>query len=98
MLIRVNDRPLRPIMITIDGAPFEAKSGDSVAAALLTAGHLATRVSTVSAAPRGAYCFMGVCFECLVRIDGVDNRQGCLVEVHEGMAVETRAGQQEADR
>jgi hypothetical protein len=85
-------------MITINGAPFEAKAGDSVAAALLAAGHVASRVSAVSAAPRGAYCLMGVCFECLIRIDGVDNRQGCLVEVREGMAVETRTSRREADR
>jgi predicted molibdopterin-dependent oxidoreductase YjgC len=98
MLVRVNDRPLRPIVITIDGAPFEAKAGDSVAVALLEAGHVATRVSAVSAAPRGAYCLMGVCFECLVQIDGVDNRQGCLVEVREGMAIETRKAQREEGR
>jgi hypothetical protein len=35
---------------------------------------------------------MGVCFECLVRIDGVDNRQGCLVAAREGMKVETQRG------
>jgi sarcosine oxidase subunit alpha len=35
---------------------------------------------------------MGVCFECLVTIDGVDNRQGCLIEVSEGMRIETQLG------
>ena len=35
---------------------------------------------------------MGVCFECLVRIDGMDNRQGCLVTVQEGMRVESQRG------
>jgi D-hydroxyproline dehydrogenase subunit gamma len=35
---------------------------------------------------------MGVCFECLVRIDGVGNRQGCLVPVQDGMKVETQKG------
>jgi D-hydroxyproline dehydrogenase subunit gamma len=35
---------------------------------------------------------MGVCFECLVRIDGTGNRQGCLVPVQEGMKVETQKG------
>jgi predicted molibdopterin-dependent oxidoreductase YjgC len=98
MLVRVNDRPLRPIMITIDSAPFEAKAGDSVAAALMDSGALASRLSAVSASPRGAYCLMGVCFECLVTIDGVANRQGCLVEVREGMAVETHGAQREAHR
>ena len=98
MLARLNDRPLRAVRITIDGAPFEARAGDSVAAALLAAGNLATRVSAVSAAPRGAYCLMGVCFECLVGVDGVGNQQGCLIEVREGMAVVTRQPVREADR
>lgn len=89
MLARVNDRPLRTITISIDGAPFEAKAGDSVAAALLAAGRAAHRTSTISGAPRGAYCLMGVCFECLVRIDGFDNRQGCMVIVRDGMVIET---------
>lgn len=98
MLARLNDRPLRPVPITIDGAPFEARAGDSVAAALMASGRQATRLSPVSGAPRGAYCLMGVCFECLVRIDGVGSRQGCLVEVREGMAVETSAEQPDAER
>ena len=69
-----------------------ASAGDSVAAALLAAGVRACRTTPVSGAPRGPYCMMGVCFECLVRIDGMDNRQGCLVTVQEGMRVESQRG------
>jgi len=39
-----------------------------------------------------------VCFECLVTIDGVGNRQGCLIEVREGMAIETQSRRREAGR
>jgi predicted molibdopterin-dependent oxidoreductase YjgC len=35
---------------------------------------------------------MGVCFDCLVVIDGRPNQQGCLVAVHEGMRIETQQG------
>jgi predicted molibdopterin-dependent oxidoreductase YjgC len=35
---------------------------------------------------------MGVCFECLVTIDGNNNRQGCLIEVREGMRIDTQLG------
>jgi len=38
---------------------------------------------------------MGVCFECLVTIDGVGNRQGCLVPVREGMRVELQHGKRD---
>jgi hypothetical protein len=41
---------------------------------------------------------MGVCFDCLVTIDGVGNRQGCLVRVHPGMAIETQRGKREPGR
>jgi predicted molibdopterin-dependent oxidoreductase YjgC len=98
MLTRATDRPLARVAVTIDGAPFEACAGDTVAAALLLSGRTTTRRSPVSGAPRGPYCLMGVCFECLVTIDGVGNRQGCLVEVAGGMVIETGAGRREAGR
>lgn len=78
--------------ITIDGQPFKARDGDNVAATLLAAGIRQCRTTPVSGAARGPYCLMGVCFECLVTVDGVGNRQGCLVPVTEGMAVQTQRG------
>jgi sarcosine oxidase subunit alpha len=52
----------------------------------------------VTGAPRAPYCLMGVCFDCLVTVDGVGSRQGCLVPVHEGMTIETQLGKREAGR
>ena len=52
----------------------------------------------VSGAPRLPYCMMGVCFDCLVTIDGVGNRQGCLVPVAEGMQIEIQKGKREIGR
>jgi sarcosine oxidase subunit alpha len=49
-------------------------------------------------APRAPYCLMGVCFDCLVTIDGVGSRQACLVPVQRGMNVETQQGRREAGR
>ena len=86
------------VAITIDGRPAQARAGDSVAAALLAAGIEVCRTTPVSGAPRAPYCMMGVCFECLVTIDGVGNRQGCLVRVRDGMAVETQKGGREPGR
>jgi predicted molibdopterin-dependent oxidoreductase YjgC len=86
------------VSLTVDGEPITARAGDTVAAALLAAGHAACRETAVSNAPRGPYCLMGVCFDCLVSIDGVGNRQGCLVRVREGMRVETQRGKRVAGR
>ena len=86
------------VPITVDGKPVAARGGDTVAAALLAAGIDHCRTTPVTGAPRAPYCMMGVCFECLVTIDGVGSRQACLVPVRAGMAVETQLGKREAGR
>ncbi|PWC88431.1 (2Fe-2S)-binding protein [Azospirillum sp. TSH100] len=86
------------VAFTIDGRPASARAGDSVAAALLANGVTACRNTPVSGAARGPYCMMGVCFDCLVTIDGTGNRQGCQVRVAPGMAVETQNGKREVER
>ena len=80
------------VSLSIDGKAVKARAGDSVAAALLAAGFQHCRTSAISGALRAPYCMMGVCFDCLVNIDGVSNRQGCLVTVREGMRVELQHG------
>jgi D-hydroxyproline dehydrogenase subunit gamma len=86
------------VVISVDGARVTAQAGDTVAAALLAAGLTSTRTTPVSGAPRAPYCMMGVCFECLVTIDDVGNRQACLIPVREGMRIETQKGKREAGR
>jgi predicted molibdopterin-dependent oxidoreductase YjgC len=95
MFRRLPEADRAMVAITIDGAPFNAQIGDSVAAAVLAAGIAPFRRTAISGAARAPYCMMGVCFDCLVRIDGAGNRQGCLVEVTEGMRIETQAGARE---
>jgi D-hydroxyproline dehydrogenase subunit gamma len=80
------------VRFTFNGLPCAGESGSSVAAALLAIGIECFRHTPVSGAPRAPYCMMGVCFECLVEIDGRPNRQACLVEVREGMAIRTQQG------
>ena len=64
-----------------------AQEGETVAAALLVAGEVHLRTSPVSGGVRAPYCWMGVCFECLLEIDGQPNLQSCLIPVKEGMRV-----------
>jgi D-hydroxyproline dehydrogenase subunit gamma len=87
MFRRLPDLKRRPVVFSFEGEEVEALEGDTVAAALLAAGHAALRASPVSGDPRAPYCMMGVCFECLVEIDGVGSRQACLVPVRPGMDV-----------
>lgn len=86
------------VAITVDGRPVAARAGDTVAAALLAAGIRHCRTTPVSGAPRAPYCLMGVCFDCLVTVDGVGSRQGCLIPVRDGMKIETQVGCREAGR
>jgi len=81
----------REVAITVDGRPLRAFEGESVAAALIAAGEPATR-RTPGGAPRGVYCGMGVCFECLVVVDGVPNTRACMTWVREGMEVALQDG------
>ena len=86
------------VTLKVDGKPIRARSGDTVAAAMLAAGIDHCRTTPVTGAPRAPYCLMGVCFDCLVTIDGVGSRQACLVPVRDGMTVETQLGKREAGR
>ncbi|MEW6339532.1 MAG: (2Fe-2S)-binding protein [Paraburkholderia sp.] len=78
--------------IEIDGRTVQVPDSFTVAAALLANGWDACRTSAISAAPRGPFCMMGVCFECLVEVDGVPNVQGCMTPVREGMQVRAMQG------
>ncbi|MEX2644276.1 MAG: 2Fe-2S iron-sulfur cluster-binding protein [Acetobacterales bacterium] len=79
-----------PVDIEVDGATVTAVEGEMLAAALLAAGVLHLRDSPRAGTPRGAFCFMGVCQECLVEADG-RLVQSCLEPVRAGMHV-TRYG------
>jgi len=88
-LPRVADGTVR---VFIDGMPYQVPRGLNVAAALLANGALACRTTVVSGAERAPFCMMGVCFDCLVEIDGVPNRQGCMTPVQDGMRVRRMQG------
>jgi sarcosine oxidase subunit alpha len=83
----VQDR--RIIQIQVDGKPIEAYEGETIAAALLASGIRIFHLSRKNKEPRGLFCGMGVCYECLVTVDGTNDVRACLTPVIEGMQVET---------
>lgn len=89
------DEPARRLAVFIDGVKVEAAEGDSVATTLLCMGQTAFRNTAVTSSPRGPYCGMGVCFDCLVTINGEGNRQACLTPVAEGMQIVTGQGRRD---
>ncbi len=70
--------------------------GENLAGALLVAGVMPFRHTAVSGAPRGPFCMMGACYDCLVKVDGV-NRQACMLRVTDGMEIEMPSIEGEQD-
>ena len=80
------------IEFTFDGESISAITGQSVAAALLAANQRALRKTRFDNNERGVFCGIGVCFDCLVVIDGITNQRACLIEARPGMKVQTQVG------
>ncbi len=81
------ERPHR-ISFQFDGREVTGYTGESIAAALIAAGITSNRVSPTGK-PRGYFCGMGVCWECVVRINGKQNQRACMQLLESGMIVET---------
>jgi D-hydroxyproline dehydrogenase subunit gamma len=75
------------IAVMVEGTVVHVPAGASAAAAVLAAGFRSIRETPVMGAPRGPYCMMGICYECLAEIDGAPNRQSCMIEVRPGMQI-----------
>ena len=80
------------IEFTFDGESINAITGQSVAAALLAANQRVLRKTRFNNNERGVFCGIGVCFDCLVVIDGITNQRACLIEARPGMKVQTQVG------
>jgi aerobic-type carbon monoxide dehydrogenase small subunit (CoxS/CutS family) len=80
------------IEFTFDGVKIDAITGQSVAAALLAANQRTLRKTRFNNNDRGVFCGIGVCFDCLVVIDGITNQRACLIEAKPGMKVQTQVG------
>lgn len=79
------------IRATFEGEPISCSPGASVAAALIATGKRGWR-ETKSGATRGLFCGIGVCFDCLVEIDGESGQRSCMIPLREGMDVRQAKG------
>lgn len=78
--------------IRFDGEPVAAAPGQTVAAVLWAAGVRSWRTSRVAGAPRGLFCGIGACHECLATIDGEPNQRSCLIPARPDMVVTHQHG------
>ncbi len=77
---------------TFDGERVEFRPGQSVGAALIAGGIRSWRSTRFSGRPRGVFCGIGVCFDCLVVVDGRPNERACRVTATADMEVATQEG------
>jgi len=77
------------IRLRVNGRVIEATPGETVLAALTAAGFRVLKKSNVRGEARGAFCGMGVCYECLVTINGAPKQRSCMTEVEAGMEIQT---------
>ncbi|MFF3563183.1 (2Fe-2S)-binding protein [Streptomyces sp. NPDC002574] len=75
--------------VTLDGREIPVLPGRTVAAALWSAGVVAWRTTRTGGEPRGVFCGIGVCFDCLVTVNGRPGQRACVVEARPGDIIET---------
>ena len=92
MFKHIDEDLSNPVSVLVEGKPVSVPSGSNVAAAVFAAGFDHTRISAISGKHRSPYCLIGVCFECLVEIDGIPNQQACQMVVREGMRINIQRG------
>ncbi len=81
-----------PFVLTFDGRPLPAYPGETVGAALTAAGITTFRITRRAGKPRGLFCGIGLCFDCLVVIDGIPNQRACLTPARPSMDVRPQLG------
>ena len=92
---RISDHPVlgpcgdrKPVTIFFNGAPIRALEGDTIADALIAAGVRVFHYSYKRHEPRGPFCAIGHCMDCIMRVDGVDGVKTCMTKVRDGMKIE----------
>jgi predicted molibdopterin-dependent oxidoreductase YjgC len=78
--------------VRFDGEEIEVEAGQTVAGVLLARGIRSWRTTRGADRPRGLFCGIGVCFDCLVRVNGVPDVRACQRVVADGDDIRTQAG------
>lgn len=97
--MRVGSHPILPerdaarvVEIFVDGESVRAAEGEPIAVALMAAGKLVLRCTVKNHEPRGVFCAIGRCTDCMMMVDGMPNVRTCVTPVRAGMRIETQYG------
>jgi len=80
------------VEIEVDGKTVHARTGEPIATALLAAGISTFRYTRKRHEPRGVFCAIGRCTDCMMIVDGVPNVRTCVTPVVAGMKIQTQDG------
>ena len=78
------------VKITVDGKVLKAIEGEPIASALMANGIMVFRKTRIRKEPRGYFCGIGLCTDCMMTVDGVQNIRTCITPVKKGMKIETQ--------
>ncbi len=87
-----NDVRSEYVTLVVDGNPIKAIKGEMILAALLAEGIIINRYTEKRKEPRGLFCAIGICTDCVMVVDGIPNTRTCVTPVKDGMVVETQYG------
>ncbi len=97
--MRVTQHPIlgpqemtQTVTITVDGKPYTAIAGEVIAATLMANGIMVHRHTTKEHKPRGIYCGIGQCTDCVMTVNGKPNVRTCITPVEDGMEIITQDG------
>lgn len=92
MFKQLPNNNLEKVEVILNSQKINVPQGTTVAAMALAQGLRATRTTPISASQRAPFCMMGVCYDCLMVIDGKANQRACATYVKQGMRIETQQG------
>ncbi|MCF6203255.1 MAG: (2Fe-2S)-binding protein [Methylococcaceae bacterium] len=92
MFKQLSNSTVETVEVTLNGQKIHVSQGMTVAAAALTQGLHFTRTTPISNSKRLPFCMMGVCYDCLMVIDGKANQRACVTYIKKGMQIETQQG------
>ncbi|MDY3909521.1 MAG: (2Fe-2S)-binding protein [Eubacterium sp.] len=99
MSTRIEEHPIlgkpekgKKVTFSFDGKPVEGYEGEPIAAALKAAGLMVHRYTAKQHKPRGIFCAIGRCTDCVMVVDGKPNIRTCVTPLKEGMVVQTQYG------
>ena len=97
--MRIQEHPIlgtyekgKLVSFTFDGKPLEGYAGEPIAAALKAAGVMVHRYTAKQHKPRGIFCAIGRCTDCVMIVNGVPNVRTCVTPLEEGMQIQTQYG------